>query len=338
MTPSLFRRAAPLAAALLCLSPALLLLTILGDASWVPRFLGRLHPLVLHFPIGLLGFVMLAEALTVATFGKFRFPVRFPLFVGAATGVLSAVAGYLLMLGDDIQGALVERHLYVGLAFAAVAVATTAVRFAPSFGASARMRWLYRAGLVLTAATMTWTGHLGASITHGDEFLTEHWMGRESRAARAARERAAIPAAGLQAYADIVAPILEARCYNCHDAGRIKGGLRLDSWDDIAFGGDSGAAFVAGDPAGSLMVKLMRLPPHDDEKMPPEDKPQPAPEEIELIELWIAAGAPATGTLGELGADERWLELAGRLPLLLVKARAEGASAAEEPATDEGAD
>ncbi len=82
-------------------------------------------------------------------------------------------------------------------------------------------------------------------------------------------------------------PLLVENCLACHGEKR-EGGLRLDSPGDMAKGGDSGAAVVAGDPAASLLVKAVH---YDDEpKMPPKGKL--APEAIAALETWVKLGAP----------------------------------------------
>ena len=56
-------------------------------------------------------------------------------------------------------------------------------------------------------------------------------------------------------------------------------------------GGDDGPALVAGDPKASELIRRVSLPPSDDDSMPSDgDKPL-APEEIQMVERWIAAGA-----------------------------------------------
>ena len=64
-----------------------------------------------------------------------------------------------------------------------------------------------------------------------------------------------------------IRPVLASECYECHDAKKQKGGLRLDYRDGWKKGGDSGDAIVPGDPAKSLLLKSIR---HEDPdlKMP----------------------------------------------------------------------
>jgi hypothetical protein len=91
-------------------------------------------------------------------------------------------------------------------------------------------------------------------------------------------------------FTEKVLPVLAARCFECHaHAGEIEGGLSLDSRSGWEEGGDSGPAVVPGKPAESLLVKAIR---YADAAlaMPPTGKLPAA--EIEIIEQWVAMGAP----------------------------------------------
>ena len=96
-----------------------------------------------------------------------------------------------------------------------------------------------------------------------------------------------------------IRPLLADHCWACHGpSGKPKGGLRLASRSDILTGGDSGAAAVAGDPGGSLLVKALRY--DDDLKMPPKGKLKDS--EIASLERWIALGLPWPEPANELPA------------------------------------
>jgi hypothetical protein len=86
-----------------------------------------------------------------------------------------------------------------------------------------------------------------------------------------------------------VLPVLKARCYGCHShAGKIKGGLVLDSRSGWQAGGESGPALVPGSVVKSRIIKAVHYGTPDLE-MPPKEK---LPEsEIAILEQWVAAGA-----------------------------------------------
>src|ERR1700745_1448109 len=80
-----------------------------------------------------------------------------------------------------------------------------------------------------------------------------------------------------------VRPIFKAYCLNCHGAGeKLPGELDLRLKRFALAGGKSGPAFVAKDPAKSLLVERMKAG-----EMPPGEKKVPA-DQIAIIEKWIA--------------------------------------------------
>ena len=86
-----------------------------------------------------------------------------------------------------------------------------------------------------------------------------------------------------------IRPVLVEHCYECHSAnsGKLQGGLRLDDREAVLRGGDSGPAFVPGDPEQSLLIHAVR---YESLEMPPKGK---LPDTVvgDLVR-WIQMGAP----------------------------------------------
>ena len=108
------------------------------------------------------------------------------------------------------------------------------------------------------------------------------WMMVDSAAVVQASEEEAI-------FRDRVEPILRQRCYECHShAGKIKGGLVLDSRSGWQSGGESGPALVPGSVETSRLIAAVRYR-NPNLEMPPKAK---LPEsEIAILEQWVATGA-----------------------------------------------
>ncbi len=86
-----------------------------------------------------------------------------------------------------------------------------------------------------------------------------------------------------------VRPLLANHCYGCHSssAKRIEADLLLDSREAQLRGGDSGAAIVPGDAAGSLLIEAVR---YESYEMPPKGK---LPDrDVETLVRWVNMGAP----------------------------------------------
>jgi len=99
-------------------------------------------------------------------------------------------------------------------------------------------------------------------------------------------------AAGLELFEKKIRPVLVANCYECHSAeaakaGKLKGGLQLDTRASIRAGGESGPAVVPGNVKASHLLSAIR---HESFEMPPKGKL--SDEVIRDFQKWIDAGAP----------------------------------------------
>jgi len=88
---------------------------------------------------------------------------------------------------------------------------------------------------------------------------------------------------------ETVHPVLEARCLECHQGGKPKGGLHLDARAGAIAGGEiEGPAVVPGKPEESPLLHRVRST--EDDRMPPKGG-RLAASEIAILERWIAEGA-----------------------------------------------
>jgi hypothetical protein len=85
-----------------------------------------------------------------------------------------------------------------------------------------------------------------------------------------------------------VRPLLAAKCWECHSGETPEAGLRLDAWNTMVAGGDSGPAVVPGKPANSLLITAIHY--EDGPQMPPDGKLRD--QDIEILIEWINRGAP----------------------------------------------
>ncbi|WP_172682594.1 c-type cytochrome domain-containing protein [Verrucomicrobium spinosum] len=88
-----------------------------------------------------------------------------------------------------------------------------------------------------------------------------------------------------------VKPILEAACVHCHNDKSDKGGLNVTTLELTVKGGDNGTALVPGDPAKSPLYTTTVLAADEDAVMPPKKEGLLAPEQAEILKLWVQQGA-----------------------------------------------
>lgn len=282
------------------------------QASYWTLFIGRFHPVLVHLPIGFLFVAVLLElGRRTGKVNVSESAISFVLFWSAAGATLACIAGYLLSLSGGYDNELLTRHQWQGIGVAAFAWIAWIVK-SDFFGERITIAPLFYlpAFGVATILTMT-AGHDGGSLTHGEDFLTQYTP-------EPFRSIAGLPAMEEQTseikpianvdqalvYGDIVKPIMEARCTQCHNASKQKGDLRLDQVAFMLKGGKDGPAFVTGKSAESELIKRCLLPENDDDRMPPKGKPQLTENQITLLSWWIDNGAPTDKRVSELKVSE----------------------------------
>lgn len=270
-------------------------------------FLGRFHPLILHFPIVL---VLLLAGLEVNTVFRKKSSTAFTknlLILSLISTFLTVLIGFFLYQSGDYQGQMVRQHLWgavllnLSLSAATFAFWQTKTRF-------------YQASLFLSVIILLYTSHIGGSITHGPDFLTEYMPSLKAPKAAPVEAKAQHE---LLVFEDLIMPALEDRCQSCHNAYKTKGGLLLTSYEDIQKGGKSGKPMLVSQNANaSELYHRIILPMDDDEHMPPAEKPALSEEEIVLIQWWIQKGAAFDMQVGQNPPDSISVVLQNYLPEL----------------------
>src|SRR6478735_1147313 len=293
-----------LATTLIPLNTLLLFFLIFDDKLTVPSWLqvlGRLHPVVLHFPIVL----MLVYAVTILLVPKtikaeswFIELGEWVLLATALTAVITALMGLLLSREGGYDADNIALHKYTG-------IITSFLLFIIYFS-----RHFFKQQVILskllsafTALMIVWAGHLGADITHGENFVLAPVTPAHTK-----------PQVGLRdafIYADLVEPILEARCMGCHNSKKAKGELVMETKELLLKGGKNGKLWDTTKTDLGLMMRRIHLPLESKEHMPPEGKPQLTDEEAAVLYEWIKEGSvfdkrvidlPVTDTLRMLAS------------------------------------
>ena len=270
---------------------------------WLLRFFGRLHPLLVHFPLGLL---LVAAVLELATLKNFSSPMRPGIIVlviaGVIAAIFSAVFGLLLAREGDYGKDLLSLHQWAGIATVFAGAVTWFLMNRALKGQHKSRIVFYRTMLFFSAAGLSVAGHFGASLTHGKDYLSatmpwsKDYTGPQSDNFDLAAIKNDTARLTKQQETELnvaVRAVLAHNCYKCHGADKIKGDLRLDRKDMVFKGGESGEIIVPGNPAESELYRRITLPPDHKDAMPSKGKTLPAAD-IAVIKLWIEKGAPWT--------------------------------------------
>ena len=273
-------------------------------------FLGRFHPLVVHLPIGFLFFAIVLSTwawLKPEKAADFRIAVNMSLWLGAGSAAMACLLGYLLSFEGGYEAGLLNQHLWAGIL--TTLVAGLAAWLHQKKMAISYLPQLKGVGLALIFLGVSWTGHLGGSLTHGSQYLTEY----APFGPKEPVEPMPTQMAEVKVYSHLVAQTLEAKCVSCHGPSKRKGGLSLSTPQAIEEGGENGAPWIAGAPEKSLLVKRINLPRAHKEAMPPKGKTQLSESEKALLSWWIAQGADLDQNLDPEEAPKSVLTLASQL-------------------------
>ena len=96
------------------------------------------------------------------------------------------------------------------------------------------------------------------------------------------------PAAHHTNYEEDVRPIFARHCFGCHNAGEMRAGLSLESYNGVMKGGGSGDIVIAGRPASSMLYKAVAR--EEGAPQMPLGQAKIPDAEIAVIRDWIQQG------------------------------------------------
>lgn len=276
------------------------LILILGqDRIQLPAILevvGRTHPLLLHFPIVLLliGIVLVLFPKILSVTDRPKFLTGGILLLGLIFSAFTVIAGLFLATETDYDRSEIQNHQWTGILV---------------FWIGSLLYWSYKKNFIQTnkiiaaslAGCILITGHLGASFTHGEDFL---WSPLDKKLV------AYTPIEEALAYQHVIKPILDQKCVSCHKASKKKGDLRLDEPEFILTGGENGPVIDFTKPENSLLLQHILLPLEDEDHMPPKGKMQLSEDEIQLIQTWLKDSVHFDKKLVHFDAESEFFLLA----------------------------
>ena len=262
-------------------------------------WMGKFHPLLLHFPIVLS--IVIALYLIFTTAGKITKNIEQPvLLINALMAVLVAITGLFLSKENSYADDLLTQHQWGGVAIALCSWIMVIINhhYKP-FQESKTQR--ITIGLFLLILVTVFT-HKGAQLTHGVDAISIP----ESSNATIDTTKIKVLDSTASVYEKAVQPILLDKCVGCHGPKKVKGNLLLDSKEHILKGGKHGSVL---DLSGtSSIIERIHLPLNEEKHMPPDGKPQLTPAELKILNDWISAGGNFNKKMLELNkADSLYI-------------------------------
>lgn len=284
---------------LLAIHTLLVFLLVFQDKVTLPIWLqpaGRMHPMLLHLPIGLLILVGLLWIFKKEfEGGSFPKLFGFVLSFTALTAALTALMGFFLSREEGYTTDLLTWHKYtgIGLSFLTYGLVLLHQQFI-------YRKVLFNIILGVSAVILTVTGHFGASLTHGEDYLFP---------AKEGKDAPLMISDNTPVFEAVVQPILKAKCFQCHNEQKTKGELLMTTITGLLKGGKNGPIWVPGDALNSHIIQRANLPLDDKKHMPPKGKAQLTPQEISLLTAWVQNGADVNKPLKALAANDPFKKL-----------------------------
>ena len=191
------------------------------------KVVGRMHPLLLHFPIVLLilAFVLeFSKSLFQIEEKSFKKLTGFILFAGSLTSASTVIFGLFLSQEDGYAGDLLQWHKWTGIA---------------SSFLSCGLVWSYfeniraivvKTGMAIAFVLLMIAGHYGASLTHGDNFLLAPVASTNTDENLPDLKNALL-------YDDLIKPVFKEKCFSCHNPDKAKGQLVMTEIEALKKGG-----------------------------------------------------------------------------------------------------
>jgi hypothetical protein len=228
------------------------------------ELLGKSHLLWVHLPIG---FIFLALVLTLLKRKNPEAPylILLPLIWRLATlaAIFAVFSG--LLLSENQEGTNLFFHQYAGI-FLTVGLITYLI-FKNEFL------------LIFISILFVTTIHLGASLTHGEDYLFTE------------KKKVITQLNEVELYEDAIVPIFKAKCFSCHKPSKSKGDLDLTNYEKI---GDK-----------EELVRRTHLPKSHKEFMPANGKAPLSKEQLAILSYWVEIGAPKSKRLAQLQLSKK---------------------------------
>src|SRR6188768_568011 len=252
----------------------------------------RMHPLLLHLPIGLLviSFILWIGRKNIepASFQKIFILV---LHVTAFTAGLTALMGFFLSREGGYDENILLKHKVLGITTAILSYTLLLI-----YRSYPEKKFVFGTTITLSIAAMIIGSHFGSNLTHGEGFVWQPLKNENTEEEKITDSSSLFTAA--------IQPILRSKCFSCHNEKKAKGALIMTTEEKIMEGGKNGPIWKSGDALNSHIIQKINLPEDEKKHMPPKGKPQLSQDQIDLLFAWIQSGADMKKTMRDYADDD----------------------------------
>lgn len=258
------------------------------------QVVGRMHPLLLHFPIALL-ILYVFYSLFINKKNNANEQLNsigdWLLLITAFTASFTALMGLFLSKENGYDADALQLHKWSGASVAILSTLWFAYREKIK-----SINWLNTSTAILSLAIIIFTGHEGGEITHGENYLLSPILNET--------QQQKVLLTDAMVYKDMVQPILKAKCMSCHNSKKAKGQLVMETETELLKGGKDGKLWDSTAADHGLMLSRIHMNMDAKKHMPPTGKPQLTEQEIQIMDLWIKSGANFKTKVSSLSATD----------------------------------
>lgn len=268
-------------------------------------FLGSLHPLMVHLPIGIILLTIAIDVFMRNKNNSVQRVITMGWFFSFFSGLLAALFGWFLGDSGYYFEEQINIHRWSGVALVLLSFMIWILLFI-----NFRFNKSFKQSINITAIILLMlTGHFGGEMTHGQNYLFDNLpFVKKEISLTPLSEVESSEVDSLYVFEDLIYPVLEEKCITCHNENRAYGGLNMNAFESMMEGGNSGSGIQKGKPYESLIYKRISFPQDHPKFMPPAGVPM-SYDQIAIMEWWIDKGAKKQMPINLARNDAKMLRL-----------------------------
>jgi len=182
---------------------------------------GRMHPLLLHLPIGLLviSFILWIGRKNIES-TSFQKIFILVLQVTAFTAALTALMGFFLSREGGYDENILLKHKTLGITTAILSYTLLLI-----YRSYPEKKFVFGTAITLSLAAMVIGSHFGSNLTHGEGFVWQPLKNENTEEEKITDSSSLFTAA--------IRPILRSKCFSCHNEKKAKGGLIMMASSEV---------------------------------------------------------------------------------------------------------
>ena len=254
------------------------------------NFLGSLHPLVVHLPIGFVLLTMIFEFFADSKSIIQNRMISLGWLFTFISSLMASLFGWFLGDNGYYFESQIDIHRWSGILFVVVCFLVWVYK---SLNLPTNT-FLSRFRNVVVIILLTVTGHYGGSMTHGEDYLTENLpeiikekLGDDYEEISTISSRSID---SLFVYEDLIHPFLEDKCMACHNDENTSGGLNMTVFELLVKGGENETGISKGNAYKSSIFNRVVMSQGNEKFMPPTGIPLSF-DQTKILEWWIEEGA-----------------------------------------------